>query len=209
MLHARLPPFVGGQSGVGAPPSLDGGLLVGADHVLLTPKRRTLPPTFVEVQHPRSLIREVGIPRENPRAMVEGADGIFGKPPPDGGPRDMCHDVPSDCLPGHLLGAPTTQGHARGGRKLTGDGFHLHLRFGGKSSGACPNEVDLRAPPNPPHGIACATSKPPEGWCKAERLSPCWGLLRRPKGRSWRESPPNRRRCENAPASAGWRTPLR
>jgi hypothetical protein len=188
---------------------LNGSLLVGADHVFLIPKRHTLPPSFVEIQDPRGLIREVGSPREDSGAMVEGADGIFGEPPPDGAPRDMPHDAPSDHLPGYLLGAPAAQGHARGGRKLTGDGLHLHPHFGGKSSGACPNEVDLAVPLNPPGGIACATSRAPEGWCPVGGLSPCWRPPRRPKERSWRESPPSRHRCESVPASAGRRAPLR
>src|SRR5215203_3463986 len=125
---------------------LDGGLLVGRDHVLVRLEGPSLPPSFVEVQHPPGFMPEVGVSREDPGAMVEGTDGIFGEPPPDGGPRDLSHEAPSDHLPGHLLGAPTTQGHSGGGRKLTGDGLHLHPYFWGKSSGACPNEVDLPVP---------------------------------------------------------------
>src|SRR5215208_3119019 len=87
--------------------------------------------------------------------------------------------------------------------------FTSILTSGGKSSGACPNEVDLPVPLNPPCGIACATSRPPEGWCPAGRLSPCWRFLRRPKERSWREPLPSRHRCENVLASAGRCAPLR
>src|SRR5215216_548497 len=198
----------GWQGPMAAATGLDGGLLVGAENVFFRSERLTLPPALVEVQHQRGFMREVGVAGEDPGAMVEGPDGIFGEPSPDGSAGDMRYDASGDRLPGYLLCAPTAQGHSRGSRKLTGDGLHLHPHFGGKRSGACPSEVDLPAPPSPPDGIACATSRPPEGWCPAERLSPCWRLLRRTKGRSWREPPPNRRRCESAPASPGWRAPL-
>jgi hypothetical protein len=85
VLYAHGALFARGLGRMAAISSLDGGLLVGRDNVLLCSKGLTLPPTLVEVQHPPGFMREVGVAGEDPRAVVEGADGVLGEPPPDGG----------------------------------------------------------------------------------------------------------------------------
>lgn len=69
---------------------------------------------------------------EDPRAVVEGTKGVFGEPPPDGSARDLGHKTPLNRFPNHLFSAPAAQRHPASSRQLTGDGFHLHPRFGGK-----------------------------------------------------------------------------
>ena len=50
VLYAHRPTFTGGQF-MAATSGLNGGLLVGADHVLSLSKGLAFPPTLVEVQH--------------------------------------------------------------------------------------------------------------------------------------------------------------
>ena len=57
---SALPALVGRQAQLAAMASLNGGLLVGRDDVLLGTERLTLPITLVEVQHPPGFMREVG-----------------------------------------------------------------------------------------------------------------------------------------------------
>src|SRR5215210_1058571 len=201
-LVAVLHPHGGVRSGwqgrVAAHAGLDGGLLVGTDNVLSFSERLTLPSTLVEIQHPSGFMREVGVAGEDPGAMVEGADGVLGEPPPDGGARDRCDEAPLHRLPSHLPGAPAAQGGPAGRRQLTSQRFHLHPRFGGKRPAVCQSGVDPPVRSNPPRRIVCATYIPSGVWCPASVRSPCWGSLRRPTALSWRGQPSRRGRCGRA-----------
>src|SRR5215208_489535 len=132
VLHAHKPSLVGRQGQLAAMASLNGGLLVGRDDVLLGTERLTLPLTLVEVQHPPGFMREVGVAGEDPRAMVEGTDGFFAEPPPDGGARDLGHEAPRNHLPSHFRRAPATQGDPATSRKLASQRLHLYPPEGGK-----------------------------------------------------------------------------
>src|SRR5215210_5372301 len=197
-----------GQSRVAAATSLDGSLLVGGDHILLRSERLALPSAFVEIQYSPGFLGEIRVPGEDPRAVVEGTDGLLREPPPDGGSRDRRDDAPLDRLPSHLLRAPAAQRNPASGRKLTGQRFHLHPRFGGKRGVVCRSGVCLPVHPTPPRKSACATYTPFGEWCPAGQRFPCWRFPRRPTARSWRAPPPSRERCELRLASAGWRAHL-
>src|SRR5215210_4147928 len=144
------PFLLGWQGGLQAMASLDGGLLVGADHILLGTERLTLPSTLVEIQYPPCFMREVGIAGEDPRAMVEGPDGFFREPSPDGGPRDLGYETSLHRLPRYFPCAPAAQGNPAGCWQLTSEGLHLHPRFGGKRPAVCRSERGRSSsPPNP------------------------------------------------------------
>src|SRR5215207_7929548 len=195
VLHPHEPLLVGWQGGLAAMASLDGGFLVGRDHVLLGTERLTLPFTLVEVQHPPGFMGEVGISGRNPGAVVEGPQGIFGKPSPDGGSRDLGHEPPLHRLPGHFPGAPAAQGNPATSRKLASQCLKLYPCRRGERSGACPSVADPPVLLTPLGKSACATYRPSGAWCKASVRSPCWGSLLRPKARSWREPPPSGEQC--------------
>src|SRR5215207_7688127 len=205
VLHPHEPLLVGWQGGLAAMASLDRGLLVGRDHVLLGTERLTLPPALVEVQHPPGFMGEVGISGRNPGAVVEGPQGIFGKPSPDGGSRDLGHEAPLHRLPSYFLSAPAAQGNPASSRKLASQRLHLYPYRRGKRSGACPSVVDPPVPLTPPGKSACATYRASGEWSKASVRSPCWRSLLRPKARSWRAPPPSGERCERRLASPEWR----
>src|SRR5215218_9596938 len=194
----------GWQGRVAAAAGLDGGLLVGAENVFFCSERLTLPPALVEVQYQRGFMREVGVAGEDPGAMVEGTDSIFRKPSPNGGSRDLGYDAPLNCLPSHLPGTPAAQRDPAAGRKLASQSLQLYPHLGGKRSEVYPSEVCPPVHPTPPRRSACAIYSPSEEWCLDGRRSPYWRVLRRPKGRSWREPPPNRERCERALVRREW-----
>src|SRR5918993_3396497 len=137
VLYAHGALFARGLGRMAAISSLDGGLLVGRDNVLLCSKGLTLPITFVEVQHPPGFMREVGVAGEDPRAMVEGTDGFFGEPPPDGASRDLSHEAPRNHLPSHFRRAPATRGDPATSRKLASQRLQLYPHRRGERSAAC------------------------------------------------------------------------
>jgi hypothetical protein len=136
--------------------------------------------------------------------MVEGTDGFFGEPPPDGAPRDLSHEAPRNHLPSHFRRAPATRGDPATSRKLASQRLQLYPHRRGERSGVCPSVVDPPVHLTPPRGTACAIWRPFEGWCKASGRSPCWRSLRRPKARSLPAPPPSEERCGRRLACAGW-----
>src|ERR671920_500886 len=208
VLYTHRPPFTGGQARRAAISSLNGGLLVGADHVLSFSEGLVFPPTLVEVQHSRGFLSEIRIAREDPRAVVKRADGILAEPSPDGGARDLGHKAPINCFPRHFPGTPAAQRNPIGGWQLTSQRFHLHPRCGGKRGAVCRSGACPPVHPSPPRKSACATYTPFGEWCPAGRRFPCWRFPRWPTARSWRAPPPSRERCELRLASPGWRAHL-
>jgi hypothetical protein len=134
--------------------SLNGGLLVGADHVLSLSEGLVFPPTLVEVQHSRGFLGEVRIAREDPRAVLKRADGILAEPSPDGGARDLGQKAPINRFPRHFPGAPAAQRNPIGGWQLTSQRFHLHPRFGGKRGAVCRSGACPPVHPSPPRKSA-------------------------------------------------------
>src|SRR5215210_1966872 len=172
VLYAHRLGFTRGRLGrMAAATGLDGGLLVGGDHILSLSESITLPPTLVEVQHSPGFVGEVGVPREDPGAVVKGPDGILGEPSPDGGSRDLGHKTPSHRLARHLGGTPAAQRNPAGRRQLTSEGLHLRPCFGGKRAAVCQSGADPPVHPIPPRKSAYATYRPPGGWCKASGRS--------------------------------------
>ncbi len=72
---------------------LDAGLLVGADDEVVAFQALSLPFPRVEVEDVSGLGGEVRIAREDPRAVLPGADGIFGEPSPHRRVADGGHDA--------------------------------------------------------------------------------------------------------------------
>ena len=76
---ARVDPhragLAGRERGVAATPGLDGGLLVGRDHIIVAPQWFPVPHPVVEVEHSRGFGGEVGIGDEDPRPVRPGFRG--------------------------------------------------------------------------------------------------------------------------------------
>ena len=60
---------------------LDGGLLVGGDHIIVARPTVCRPSAVVEVEHPLRLGGEVGVGDEDPRLVLPGFERVLGQPP--------------------------------------------------------------------------------------------------------------------------------
>src|SRR5271169_280448 len=69
-----------GGEGMLAAARLNAGFLVGTDDVVLRPQSLAFPHSLVEIEDTTRLVGEVGIPWEDPAAMVPWANGVFGEP---------------------------------------------------------------------------------------------------------------------------------
>ena len=77
---------------------LDAGFLVGADDEVVVLQALSLPLAGVEVEEAPRLGGEVRIAREDPGAVLPGANGIFMEPPPHRRVADGGHDARALCL---------------------------------------------------------------------------------------------------------------
>ena len=82
------------ECGMAAAASLDGGLLIGADHILVVAERRALKHPGVEIQRPGRLDREVRIAGEDPHPVKPRADGVTTQRAPHRRRRDGRHHRP-------------------------------------------------------------------------------------------------------------------
>jgi hypothetical protein len=79
----------GRQRWVAAMASLNRGFLIGRDDEVLGSQGLAFPLAGVQVQYTASLVLEVRIAGEDPRAVTPGPDGIGGEPSPDGDAGDL------------------------------------------------------------------------------------------------------------------------
>src|SRR3954454_6113274 len=83
VLDALATPVGGWRAGVDPCPGLDRGLGVGADHAVAGLKQLAFPAALVEVEDRAGLLQEVGVAREDPRALLPGLDRVLGQPATD------------------------------------------------------------------------------------------------------------------------------
>ncbi len=115
VLHQRRMPRAGRAGGMTSAPGLDGGLLVGRDHVFIRPQSLALKAAGVQVQDSARLGLEVGVAGKDPAAMRPGADDIVGQPAPNGGPRDGGDRPARDDLSADVRDVEAVRGRGRGG----------------------------------------------------------------------------------------------
>src|SRR3990172_11274096 len=138
-----------GQGRMPARTGLDAGLLVRRQNKLVLPKRSSLPPAFVQVQDAPCLFGELGVPGENPAAVLPRPDGILMEPTPDRRSADGGHQPGPAGLGSQLHRVPARQRHARLGGQFAGQGFNGDDDVWGKMRGDGPDAAVL---PNPPDG---------------------------------------------------------
>jgi site-specific DNA recombinase len=110
--------------------------LVGAHDEIAGLKQLSFPAALVEIEDPAGLLGELGVAREDPRAVVPRADRVLCQPPPDRDRRDCRDDPALDRLPGQLSARPARERDAPLGRQLARQRLDLgHLRRGEKRRG--------------------------------------------------------------------------
>jgi hypothetical protein len=88
---------------------LDGGLLIGGDHIVLRAQRLPVLDPLVQVEHPLCLGLEVGVGDEDPRLVLPGFEGVLGQPSPHRGRRDQPADPGADRRSGQFRARPAGQ----------------------------------------------------------------------------------------------------
>ena len=153
------------RAGVLADAGLDGGLLIGADDVLVSCQRGVAETAGVQVEHTRGLGSEVGVAGEDPGPVLPGFDRIGGKPAPDGGARDRGDDALVDRGSGQVRAVPACQRNAGFGGQFAGQRFDRDDDVRGKNSGVVLPGVDRPVRAGVARGSVCATWIPLGGAC--------------------------------------------
>src|SRR5665213_103847 len=100
-------------------PCLDRGLLVRGDHVLILGEFSAIEDPFVEVEDDAGLLREVGIAREDPRAVAPGPDDGIGEDAPDRRSTDSIGDLRTNDFRRDLRAGEATERQVPLRRQLT------------------------------------------------------------------------------------------
>ena len=77
VLNSRRLMRAGRQRGMTSTPSLDTGLLIGAEHELVRPKRLTLPAAGIQVELGAGQFRKVPIARKDPVLVAPGSERVM------------------------------------------------------------------------------------------------------------------------------------
>src|SRR5262249_49490321 len=111
VLDAHRAGLAGRQGGVAAAAGLDGGLLIGADDVVVAARRRAVPGPGVRVERPGGLYRELRVADRDPGPVLPGLERVTGEPAADGGRRggDL---AAGGQFAGQVRAAPPRQRHA-------------------------------------------------------------------------------------------------
>ena len=95
-----------------APPGLDAGLLVGAEHVITRPQCCAFPTALVEIEDAAGLAGELRIAWEDPGAMAPGTQCVLAEPAPERGATDLRDDAARHRLLAQFGDGPASQGQA-------------------------------------------------------------------------------------------------
>jgi hypothetical protein len=106
---------------VAAAAGLDGGLLVGADDVLVFAERLASEHPLVEVEDDSGLGSEVGVAGKDPGAVLPRLDRVLGQPAPQRRGRYVIDQAGSQDLGAQFGETPAAKRHPAGGGQLAGD----------------------------------------------------------------------------------------
>ena len=191
MFHLHGQTGLGWHSLMASPSGLNTGFLIGRQNELVILQRTSLPNSFVQIQNAPSFLREVGIARENPAAVLPGPDRIIVEPAPDGRAANRCNNARLNCLGGQIPCAPSRERNLMDRGKFTGQRLDLNdHRWGEKPVGGPGEEV----PPTRRFSFqenVCARSKRLHGAYRGGPRFRRYQALQRPSGSFWRVAPEN------------------
>ena len=129
---------------------LDAGLLGSRDDELVLAQRLPLPAARIQVEDPSGLNLEVGIAREDPAAVLPGADRVLVQPAPHRAVADACDQARALDISRHIGHAQPRQRYAQGGRQLAGQRLDPNAQLRGERPEGVPGGLSLRGPPIAP-----------------------------------------------------------
>ncbi len=100
--------------------SLDTGLFVGADHVVIWSQGNTIEESIIQIQNTSSFFPEKRVAREKPGVMGPRLYGITVEPTPDRSNANGYHNASYYCLSGDIGGAETGKGKPQCAGEFTG-----------------------------------------------------------------------------------------
>ena len=95
-----------------APPGLDAGFLIDAEHVIARPQRCAFPTTSIQINDAAGLAGKVRVARKHRTAMAPRPQGVLAKPPPERGAADLGNDAARQRLLAQLGNRRTSQRQA-------------------------------------------------------------------------------------------------
>ena len=113
--------------------SLNTGLFVCADDVIIGTQWSALPDTLVKIEDGSGFCGKVRIARKDPASMFPGAKGIAAEPAPQSSTADLSDQALGNNVLADFLYREPRQGEAEGARKLAGECLNLNDETGGKS----------------------------------------------------------------------------
>lgn len=138
--------------------SLNTGLFVGTDHVVIWPQRNTIEESIIQVQDSSSLFSEKRVARRKLAVMHPRLYGVTVEPTPNRGNANGYHNASHHCLPGDVGVTETGKGKPQCAGEFTGQSLNLYNALRGKMSAVCRTSV---GPPDRPvvhNRNACAIS---------------------------------------------------
>ena len=121
-----------GQGGMTPRTGLDAGFFIGRQDKVVVRQGASFPDVLVQIQDSPGFGGKVGVSREDPAAMLPGADRVFMKPSPYVTVAEGRDQARAASLSGDIRYAPARQRNLPCGRQLTGDGLDLNDEFWGK-----------------------------------------------------------------------------
>jgi len=113
--------------------SLNTGLFVCADDVIIGPQWSALPDTLVKIKDGSGFCGKVRIARKDPASMFPGAKGIAAEPAPQSSAADLSDQALGNNVLADFLNREPRQWEPEGVRKLAGECLNLNDETGGKS----------------------------------------------------------------------------
>jgi hypothetical protein len=140
-----------------APPGLDAGFFIGAQHVIARSQGLALPTTMIKVQDAAGLDGESRVAREYPATMPPRSQRVLAEPTPQGGAADPSHQALVHGFAAQFAERPVRQWQSAARGQFTGQRFDFHHDTGGKSAPVARRAVVLRARPSVEGGNVDAT----------------------------------------------------
>lgn len=173
---------------------LDRGLRVGAYHHVAGLKQLAFPAALVEIEYPSGLLQEVGVPWEDPRAMLPGFDRILGQPPSDRR-RGRVADGTLNDEAVDLRSTETRERNAELTRQLARDRLDLRDLFRGENDAGAPRVVCPSTPPGAPQQSVFANARRHQDSYPAAYRSRHSARHQPRRAQAWRAEPPGADAC--------------
>jgi hypothetical protein len=104
-------------------PSLNAGLLVGAQHKFVFFESSAVPNPVIEVENPASFCGKIGISWEDPAAMLPRFNGVLMQPAPHGAAAEGSYQARLPDIIDNIFSAPARKGNLICSWQLTGRFF--------------------------------------------------------------------------------------